>query len=785
MRTDADFAAEASLTLPPSFPLDDYTPHGYIDNPHHSMVLNRSGVIRSLPPLGFGYWFRKFKGAYGSGMQGHVNYLSLLQLAVVHDGVHLVTPEDFKQHGIALVSRYHTKHLVSYDFQVGALGISCRYFLPREHTLACLVEVTNQADTPQELTLHATNIFGLWTQRWWGADGVGTRYRADADAQVTTVSAYGDYFALAANDASVGHHATADRAAWLHGLQTDALANTEVTTVRGAGPMHAVLSYRIAVPAGGTTTRLVCLSRGTNEPNALAELNAARESARTALDAQLDEDETFWGRCPQLEGDWPTHWKHGWVYDWETLRMNVRAPLGIFKHHWDAMQVHSPRSVLGEASVDMYTLGHAEAELGRDVMLGTFADAPVANVPCVREDGSMNMVAADGEACGTAPSWCFPFKTLRMLYAQTNDKAWIRALYPYLRDYLNWWFEHRTDEHGWFHCHCDWESGQDGSKRFPEAEGGSADNVATVDVEASMAEALHTMVLFAEIADEVEDRARWQRLADEKTESTRKMFVDGWFRDFDVRTGKPIILDYYDVMMLAPLTCRIATPEQVAALQERFAWFRANGKMWLEWPSFFMAYTEAAWFAGQQDVAAEVAADIADRIYARTDHHGVRLADADDPYAYRIPGIANEYWPVSDTLEPGGENYGWGATLPVHFIRTFLGFRELDELPRPESAEDEYAEFHLAPTLPQRLLEPGRTYTIRNLHFRDIDFAVTLVAQPGQQLAVALEYEAPDERRLTVRDQTGADLLPTAEPLASSTVTWSVPNGTRLTVRFQ
>ena len=43
----------------------------------------------------------------------------------------------------------------------------------------------------------------------------------------------------------------------------------------------------------------------------------------------MAEDENFWLNCPKLEGDWPNIWKHGWVYDWETLRMNVRRPIAI------------------------------------------------------------------------------------------------------------------------------------------------------------------------------------------------------------------------------------------------------------------------------------------------------------------------------------------------------------------------------------------------------------------------------------------------------------------------
>ena len=32
-------------------PYDDFTPHGYLDNPYHSWKLNPSGVLRSLKPL--------------------------------------------------------------------------------------------------------------------------------------------------------------------------------------------------------------------------------------------------------------------------------------------------------------------------------------------------------------------------------------------------------------------------------------------------------------------------------------------------------------------------------------------------------------------------------------------------------------------------------------------------------------------------------------------------------------------------------------------------------------
>jgi neutral trehalase len=127
---------------------------------------------------------------------------------------------------------------------------------------------------------------------------------------------------------------------------------------------------------------------------------------------------------------------------------------------------------------------------------------------------------------------------------------------------LDWWLKHRTDKDGWFHCKCSWESGQDASKRFLVAEGNPAavsDFVRTVDVEAAMAEAFLNMVLFSAAAGHPQDTAHWRSRAERRLETTRAMYVDGWFRDFDARNNKPIILkDYYDVMMRHDRHCRSA-----------------------------------------------------------------------------------------------------------------------------------------------------------------------------------------------------------------------------------
>ena len=167
------------------------------------MVANRSGVLRSAPPLGMGWWLRSFRGAYGTGMRGHINYVSLLQMSVACDDresdLRLMTPGDFEQHGIALVSQYHSKHLLSYDFAAAGLRFAFRYFLPREHALACQIEIENPGESPRTVFVHATHIYGLWETRWWGADGVATFYRDQIDGLVSAIWAYGDYFALGAD----------------------------------------------------------------------------------------------------------------------------------------------------------------------------------------------------------------------------------------------------------------------------------------------------------------------------------------------------------------------------------------------------------------------------------------------------------------------------------------------------------------------------------------------------------------------------------------------------------
>src|SRR5260370_36938266 len=154
------------------------------------------------------------------------------------------------------------------------------------------------------------------------------------------------------------------------------------------------------------------------------------------------------------------------------------------------MQIQAPLTVLAEADMDTLFLSYADPALAAEVILGHFESAPHPQQPCMREDGSYNTVADDGQICGTAPEWGFPIGCCDQLFRKTGDLHWLRRLYPRAAAYLRWWLDHRHDAEGWLVYAVSWESGQDVSSRFgPQQTGGTIiQHVRPVDLQASMAQ---------------------------------------------------------------------------------------------------------------------------------------------------------------------------------------------------------------------------------------------------------------------------------------------------------
>lgn len=755
------------------FPKSKYTPNGYLSNPYHTAVLNRSGVLRSVPPLGFGFWARPLPWPYGGakfgfGLSRHRNYISLLHLSLFVDGKLFHTLDDFRKNKVELYSGYHTKNVMSYDFKTDGLNFRIIYFQVGENSLVCLFEIKNTSGIEKKVTVHATNVYGDIYKGYWGCDGIVSLFNEKEDVAVSKFFADGDMFILGANKIPKSYKATTKDEEWeqwiinndlTHKIDYTSLRLRKKITEEGTslGHMLSVLSYEYDIPPGQTDTMKIGLTRGLRESETIDRFREALNRSQSVLQEKLLDDKRFYANAPVLTGDWPRAWKNGFIYHLETIRMNIHPPIGIYHHYWDGMQVHTPRVVLAESAIDAMCLSYADVELAKDVLLGTFKDAPAANVPCTREDGSLNLVCGNGKETGTAPIWGLPFHVIQSIYLRDLDDEWIIKLYPYLKSYIEWWLENRTDNEGWFHCACSWESGQDGSKRFLVGDvAASAENVRTVDIEAAMAGAIKNMVQFARLAGKNKDEIYWRKLADERIKRTRNMFVNGRFRDFDARTGKPIILEnYYSIMMLAPISLGIATPEQMENSTEIFDYFKKNYRFWLEWPSFLFPFTEAAWNAGRRQLLSEILVNSGNGIFPGLDSNDpLYIKPRDAPglspkYSYRVPGVAAEWWPYKRGQQWAGgcENYGWGATFPTLLIRNLIGFRETEDL--------NHTRFTLSPALTKEMFKSSKTYGISNLNYRGIKIDVNYKILPDDKLQILLNCKSQKGIKLLVKDESG------------------------------
>src|SRR5689334_21744502 len=96
------------------FPLDRYTPHGYLDNPAHAWKAGPGGVLRSRPAIGIGWHYPSYAHAYNRVW----HYRAFLQLAFeLPGGRWLLDTPDFEQAGIDLYSDYHSKNWLSFVFE--------------------------------------------------------------------------------------------------------------------------------------------------------------------------------------------------------------------------------------------------------------------------------------------------------------------------------------------------------------------------------------------------------------------------------------------------------------------------------------------------------------------------------------------------------------------------------------------------------------------------------------------------------------------------------------------
>ncbi len=715
-------------------PHDDFTPHGYLDNPYHSWKLNPSGVLRSRIPLGMG-WHVPNLGSYA---RNQFQYTAHLMIGLKIGKMVLMIPEDFKRHHCTIVSHLHTKNRFEYTCTIPKyqLTLTARYFLVNEDALGCILTFDAQIKQPLSITCYLIHMHthNPHTSRLW-EHGLYAIKGPNEGVALLGLASEGDVFVHGMRSADAGPltfgemgHVVAleDAAIWAHDIAVAQPNVTEHEESTGWQARTVVVPATLTLEgdATGTTHRVInaVLARGVSQDLSYqCWLDSMEEIARADADHRAD-DEDFWRQAPQLSGDWPASWRRGLVYDLETLRMVTRLSAGVVGSSYDGMQIQAPRLVLAEAAMDVLFLSYADPTLAAEVILGHFESAPRPNLPCMREDGSCNMVADDGEVCGTAPEWGFPIWCCDQLFRRTGDLHWLRRLYPGVAAYIRWWLEHRRDAEGWLVYECSWESGQDVSSRFgPQQTGGSIiQHVRPVDLQASMVQSAAILASWAALLAEASpddaaaalaasgtpidfaaEATQWRTITDEFTVKTRLMWQDGWFRDYDSATKE--WSTQQDTMHLAPIFCGAAGWGHIEQLRPALVQPPGHsGWMPLSWPPVVMTLVGAAAAAEMPVDAAEIAARFIDASYRSTDS---REVDAHGG----LPGVTREYrqlattgkWGAQEYVNAGIEGYGWGA-LSVHLlIRHLLGLHATDP-----------ANLTVAPAFPVAMRQPGATYTV-------------------------------------------------------------------------
>jgi hypothetical protein len=724
--TSTTLKAEENPLLPDSaapigegdgFPRDNYTPFGYLDNPWHTWNHHRSGVLRSIPGIGFSWFYPAGPGGYFSYDKNGI-YEAELALEFEIDRKAVRTQADYDAAG--LNASHHSKNLLAYAFEVDGLRLTATFVQVNEDALGVQVEFSNTAARERNVRLMARHTCRLGGETWWGRDGLAGRFSTEDDTLLLRSFAAGPVFALTSDRSSDGQFLSANAgepASWLA-----AQPRFSPQTSYFPQPLFGALRYELQVLAGEKQSAVIVMQRAENTAAAIDRARASIRGTAGEIARKRTEDAVFWNSAPRLTGDWPAHWRRGWVYDFETLRMMVRRPVGLYKHPWDAMQIQAPRNVLAETSIDMWALSYADPSSAKAVFLGQFQDAITDNVPCMREDGTMNMVAADGSECGTSISWCFPFFCAESIFNRTRDLVWLRRLYPHLVALLKWTLAKRMDSGGFLVGKCSWETGMDASRRFliEQPTGGElTEFVRLVELQAAAAHAADVLMHFAHTLGQDSSIPDWQKARDTFAARTQELWKDGWFRDFDTRSKQLVTSVPPDPAQSAPAFCGVATAEQKQqmrpTLRKLFDDSRALGQKpaqgWddgLAWSSLVLPYIESIWSCNERSLAAQVVATIAERIYRSMDRKILESPESSHSEPkLGWPGISCEVWGAHGAF--GGEGYGWGAVMPAHIIRNLLGIRESND---PK-------EIWISPNLPESFLVPGKEYGLSGLSHGD------------------------------------------------------------------
>ncbi|MCC7367527.1 MAG: hypothetical protein IT306_03840 [Chloroflexi bacterium] len=768
------------------FPADDYTPHGYLANPHavaHSWSDGEGGCLRSSRThLGVGWqlpWALQAKASAD------------LVVALECRGERIVSRADFS--ACDVFSPHHSATLLTLRWQAFGRTWDASYVQVDADRLGLeLVSSALPGEPDGPVSDPVVLTVGVVGWRQPGGDSPAPAVRRDG------LLSLGEPFGgwrLDVGDALV---TTADGRILLQHPETDEDAGwlTLGLTDRAAAAASVLL------PPGDSIVRAsaarVALQADANAPAFdPSDIVQAVARARRA-------DDRFWSKAARLVGDWPHHWRRGWVYDIETTRMCMIPAGGVFTDVWPAWMIQWPRAVVAEGTLDVARLAYADPALALRAALSLFRDTTADNIPCIFQYGEPNMVAADGGVCGTSPAWCVPFYNLELLYRRTLDRAWLAAIYPHLARYLSWWLRERTDADGWAVYKCTWEAGEDDTPRLdPERRGDNvvSEYVRPVELQATKALSAGVLARFASALGQSDEVARWERVQSDFAERTGQLWDDeaGRFRDWDRRRAgflQPASAgetNYwgidpcrYSALAFTPVLAGLATGAQARALGRELEAY--GGPPWTLWASWSYVVLEAACQLSQSAWAGTIAAGIVDRVYRELDARQI------DAPSHPTPGVAREYWPLDLDTWASCEGYGWGANTATLLMRQIVGFREgpleTDPTPGAPGWRAPVLRFSLAPQLPDDLLVPGAVYKVVNLPYRgaqlSIGYRVERAATDAEpaQLTALVAAEAPTSCAAVV-NATAVAVPARPVPVVAAEHTWPLRNGEAISITLQ
>jgi hypothetical protein len=136
----------------------DFTPFGYLDNPYHCWNLHRSGILRSLPGIGFGLYFPAGPGGYFDDRKNGI-YHAFLRLGFSIGTRRLWAPEDFREGELSAL--HHSKNVLTYKLPAEGMEVHCSFFQVAENALAARVEFKKLAEAADAVRLIAAHEYQL------------------------------------------------------------------------------------------------------------------------------------------------------------------------------------------------------------------------------------------------------------------------------------------------------------------------------------------------------------------------------------------------------------------------------------------------------------------------------------------------------------------------------------------------------------------------------------------------------------------------------------------------